>query len=66
MDKIKEFLKNKWVKLAAWILALISDAVLILGGTSVTDIGNGAELVVGIIGAIGLLIAFISGKLKKE
>jgi hypothetical protein len=50
----------------SWIFLLIGAAALILGGTSVADIGKGVELVAGIIAAIGLLIGFIREMLNKK
>ena len=47
------------------LLAVVS-AGLIIGGTSVADIGKGVELVAGIITAISALIIFIAGKIQKK
>ena len=66
MDKIKAFFNNKIVKVVCWVLLAVVSVVLILGGTSVADIGKGVELVAGIVAAIATLVAFIASKIKKE
>lgn len=66
MDKIKEFFSQKWVRITGWALAILGDATLILGGTTVAEITDGAKLTLGIISAIGLLIAFLAEKIKKS
>lgn len=63
---MKDFFNKTWVKITSWIFLLVGAVALILGGTSVADIGNGVELVAGIITAIGLLIAFIRDMLNKK
>lgn len=65
MDKIKEFFNKKWVKITGWVMALTGSAILIIGGTPLTDISDGIKLVFGILSAIGLLIVFLTGKFKK-
>ena len=66
MDKIKAFFNNTIVKVVAWVLLAVVSVVLILGGASVVDISNGAELVAGIVAAVAALVAFIASKIKKE
>ena len=63
---MKDFFNKTWVKVASWIFLLIGAAALILGGTSLADIGKGVELVAGIITAVGLLVAFIREILNKK
>ena len=63
---MKDFFNKTWVKVVSWIFLLIGAVSLILGGTSVADIGKGVELVAGIITAIGLLIEFIREMLNKK
>lgn len=63
---MKDFFNKTWVKITSWIFLLVGAVALILGGTSVADIGNGVELVAGIITAVGLLIAFIRDMLNKK
>ena len=66
MDKIKAFFNNTIVKVVCWVLLAVVSVVLILGGTSVADIGKGVELVAGIVTAVSALVVFIAGKIKKE
>ena len=66
MDKIKEFFSQKWVRITGWALAILGDITLILGGTTIAEITDGAKLTLGIISAIGLLIAFLAEKIKKN
>lgn len=66
MDKIKEFFSQRWVRITGWALAIVGDITLILGGTTIAEITDGAKLTLGIISAIGLLIAFLAEKIKKN
>ena len=66
MDKIKEFFQQRWVRITGWALAILGDITLILGGTTIAEITDGAKLTLGIISAIGLLIAFLAEKIKKN
>jgi hypothetical protein len=63
---MKNFLNQTWVTIVGWIGLIICAALLILGGTSVADIGEGVQLVSGIIDAVILLIAFIRKRLNKK
>lgn len=63
---MKDFFNKTWVKITSWIFLLVGAVALILGGTSVADIGNGVELVAGIITAVGLLVEFIREMLNKK
>ena len=63
---MKNFFNQLWVKIVAWMMIIIGTAVLILGGTSVGDINQVAELVFGIIEAIGLLVIAIGKLLQKK
>lgn len=63
---MKDFFNKTWVKVVSWIFLLIGAASLILGGTSIADIGKGVELIAGIITAIGLLVEFIREMLNKK
>ena len=63
---MKDFFNKTWVKITSWIFLLVGAVALILGGTSVAEIGNGVELVAGIITAVGLLVAFIRDMLNKK
>jgi hypothetical protein len=66
MDKIKAFLNNTIVKVVAWVVLALDVITLILGGVTAKEIGDGVELIAGIVGAVALFIAFVAGKLKKE
>ena len=63
---MKDFLNKTWVTVVGWIGLFVFAALLILDGTSVAEIGEGVELVAGIIDAILLVIAFIRGKINKK
>ena len=63
---MKDFFNKTWVKITSWIFLLVGAVALILGGTSVAEIGKGVELVAGIIAAIGLLVEFIREMLNKK
>ena len=65
MDKIKAFFQNKIVKIVCWVILALDVVLLILGGTSVAEIGKGVELVAGIISAVALFIAFIASLVNK-
>lgn len=66
MNKIKEFFQQRWVRITGWALAIVGDITLILGGTTIAEITDGAKLTLGIISAIGLLIVFLAEKIKKN
>jgi hypothetical protein len=66
MDKIKAFFNNKIVKVVAWVVLALDVITLILGGVTAKEIGDGVELIAGIVGAIALFVVFVAGKLKKE
>ena len=63
---MKDFLNKTWVTIVGWVGLIICSALLILGGTPVADIGEGVELVAGIIQAVILLIAFIRKRINKK
>ena len=63
---MKDFFNKTWVKITSWIFLLIGAVALILGGTSVAEIGKGVELVAGIISAVGLLVVFIKEMIEKK
>lgn len=65
LEKIKEFFNKKWVRITGWVMALLGSAILIIGGVTAAEIADGVKLVVGILSAIGLLIAFLTTKFKK-
>jgi hypothetical protein len=66
MDKIKAFFNNKIVKVVAWVVLALDVITLILGGVTAKEIGDGVELIAGIVGAIALFVVFVAGKIKKE
>ena len=63
---MKNFFKQVWVQVVAWIMVIIGTLVLILGGTDVGNIEKIPMLVFGIVEAIGLLIIFIKQMLQKK
>lgn len=63
---MKDFFNKTWVKITSWIFLLIGAVALILGGTSVAEIGKGVELIAGIISAVGLLVVFIKEMIEKK
>ena len=63
---MKNFFKQVWVQVVAWIMVIIGTFVLILGGTDVGNIEKIPMLVFGIVEAIGLLIIFIKQMLQKK
>lgn len=65
MDKIKAFFENKVVKAICWVVLAVVSAGLIIGGATNVEIGEGVELVSGIITAVSALIIFIAGKVNK-
>lgn len=63
---MKNFLNQTWVTIVGWVGLFVCAALLILGGTSVAEIGEGVELVAGIIQAVILVIAFIKKQINKK
>ena len=63
---MKEFFSKVWVQVVAWICLILSAIVLIIGGVTGTEINNAIEILIGIISAIGALIAFIGTMIKKH
>lgn len=63
---MKNFFNQLWVQIVAWVMIIVATAVLILGGTDVGSISKVAQLVFGIIEAIGLLIIAIKKLLQKK
>lgn len=63
---MKDFLNKTWVVVVGWIGLIISSVLLLISGTSVAEIGDGVQLVAGIVEAVILLIAFIRGKVNKK
>lgn len=64
-EKIKAFFSSKVVKMVSWIIMFLDIASLILGGATEVVIADGVKLIMGIVGAIALFIAFICEKQKK-
>lgn len=65
MDKIKAFFENKVTKIISWIVLAIAVVFLVLGGVTQETISSGIALVIGVVGAVAALIAFISERAKK-
>ncbi len=63
---MKNFLNQTWVTIVGWVGLIVFAAMLILGGTSVAEIGEGVQLVAGIIDAVILLIAFIRKMINRK
>lgn len=63
---MKNFLNQTWVSIVGWVGLIVFAAMLILGGTSVAEIGEGVQLVAGIIDAVILLIAFIRKMINRK
>jgi len=63
--KIKAFFTNKVVRIVSWILLAISVISLIIGGATKADIDSGVTLIIGIVSAVALFIAFLSERLKE-
>ena len=63
---MKNFLNQTWVTIVGWVGLIVFAAILILGGTSVAEIGEGVQLVAGIIDAVILLIAFIRKMINRK
>ena len=64
-EKIKAFFSSKVVKVVSWIVMFLDIASLILGGATEVVIADGVKLIMGIVGAIALFVAFICEKQKK-
>ena len=63
---MKNFFRNIYVQIVAWICVVIGTAVLIIGGVDAGKIAQIPTLVFGIIEAIGLLILFIKNLLQAK
>lgn len=63
---MKNFFKNIWVQIIAWIMVIVGTVVLILGGIDAGKVAQVPTLVFGIIEAIGVLILFIKGLLQAK
>lgn len=66
MNKIKEILGSKNVKLAEFIILAIDAAALIIGGVSVEAISGIIPLVGGAIAGIGAIIVAINALVNGE
>lgn len=64
------FFKQKWVKIAGFVMLIAGAVVLILGGLTKEDLSKTILLVDGIVIAVGALItavvAYINGKELKK
>lgn len=63
---MKNFFKNIWVQVIAWIMVAVGTAVLILGGVDAGNVAKIPTLIFGIIEAIGVLILFIKSMLQAK
>lgn len=64
-EKIKAFFSSKVTKIISWIVLAIAVVFLVLGGVTQETISSGIALVIGVVGAVAALIAFISERAKK-
>lgn len=66
MDWLKNFLNQMWVRVICVIMWVISTAVLIFDGVTVGELNDTAKLILGVLSAIGILIAGIRKLLQKK
>lgn len=66
MDWLKSFLNQLWVRVVCVIAWVISTAVLIFDGVTVGELNDTAKLILGVLSAIGILIAGIRKLLQKK
>lgn len=66
MDWLKNFLNQLWVRVVCVIAWVISTAVLIFDGVTVGELNDTAKLILGVLSAIGILIAGIRKLLQKK
>lgn len=59
-----DFLKNKWVKLVAFLMIAIGTVVLIIGGVTVEGLTGLISAVAGVVSAVGVVIILIINGLK--
>lgn len=64
-EKIKAFFESKVTKIISWIVLAIAVVFLVLGGVTQETISSGIALVIGVVGAVAALIAFITERCKK-
>ena len=66
MDWLKNFLNQMWVRVVCVVMWVISTAVLIFDGVTVGELNDTAKLILGVLSAIGILIAGIRKLLQKK
>ena len=66
MDWLKNFLNQMWVRVVCVTAWVISTAVLIFDGVTVGELNDTAKLILGVLSAIGILIAGIRKLLQKK
>lgn len=66
MDWLKGFLNQLWVRVVCIIMWVISTAVLIFDGVTVGELNDTAKLILGVLSAIGILIAGIRKLIQKN
>lgn len=66
MSWLKNFLNQMWVRVVCVIMWVISTAVLIFDGVTVGELNDTAKLILGVLSAIGILIAGIRKLLQKK
>lgn len=65
MEKLKAFFTNKITKAVEWVVLFAVVAGLIIGGITQEAITSGVGLVAGVIGAVALILKFISDNTSK-
>ncbi len=66
MDWLRNFLNQKWVKIACIVMWVIATAVLLYDGVTVGELTDTAKLIVGLGTALTLLIAGLRKLLQKK
>ncbi len=60
------FFKQKWVKVAAWIVLFADLVVLFLGGVTQKEISDAVAIGFIAIGAVAAIVAFITERVKAK
>ena len=60
------FFKQKWVKVAAWIVLFADLVVLFLGGVTQKEVSDAVAIGFIAIGAVAAIVAFITERVKAK